>query len=445
MPQLLNEMSIERSNQLFLHPIHQDAYRDLIQLIADLRQCRSYEDYYHFQQNLLSKVLAVQEHRASCTRVARRLRMRRSVPTDAPDLGSNADRNDPEAWELEVAVCERVDRQLRSVADALAWRVFNYDRRVIVALSRNDPPGPMVGKEGREAEQAFLTESWQEEHAFVLLHDLTTCLRIGDATLFKAVGDQYEAYLYEIKADPDRRRSAQLRRKRLAEEAIRDGGPLPNDPDAHLIALDVPYKTHLGMLRDAFERAATRGLIGMKVPGGRALVAANLSRGYELWPEQEFLERTGAVHEAACKRAGILRDEHLVTFYSNDMVARSPTMPPWAIYPLHPVVCASLIVDMAVFFVTITSEPLIAALREAGLTARWLLPPDLEQLEGGQAVMRIHNGIRATEMRSSELARLTLELVDLRTWVEGVREVLARPDVQGRPWHSFADEYKVWA
>ena len=40
-------------------------------------------------------------------------------------------------------VCERVDRQLRSVADALAWRVFNYDRRVIVAFSRNYPPGPM--------------------------------------------------------------------------------------------------------------------------------------------------------------------------------------------------------------------------------------------------------------------------------------------------------------
>ncbi len=41
-------------------------------------------------------------------------------------------------WEPEVDVCERVERQLRSVADALAWRVFAYDRRVIVALSRND-------------------------------------------------------------------------------------------------------------------------------------------------------------------------------------------------------------------------------------------------------------------------------------------------------------------
>jgi hypothetical protein len=31
----------------------------------------------------------------------------------------------------------------------------------------------------------------------------------------------------------------------LAEEAIRDGGPLPGDPDARLVTLDIPYKTHL--------------------------------------------------------------------------------------------------------------------------------------------------------------------------------------------------------
>jgi hypothetical protein len=39
-----------------------------------LRQCRSYEDYYHFEQELLERVLAVQQHRSDCTRAARLLR-----------------------------------------------------------------------------------------------------------------------------------------------------------------------------------------------------------------------------------------------------------------------------------------------------------------------------------------------------------------------------------
>jgi hypothetical protein len=270
-------------------------------------------------------------------------------------------------------------------------------------------------------------------------------LRIGDATRFKSVGSGYEAYLHEIKTTPGQHNSAQLRRKRLAEDAIREGGPLPSDPDGRLVALDVPYKTHLKMLQDAFEKAATRGVLGMKVPGGRALVAASLPKGYELWPEAEFLDRTRVAHTAACKRAGVLGSKHLVTFRSDDMVARSPTVPPWAIYPLPPAACAGLITDMAVFFVTMSVETLVDVLRGVGLTARWLIPPNLEQLQPGQEVIRIHNGIRATELRSSELGRLTLELVDLPTWAEGVKQLFAREDVQGRPWHSFADEYKVWA
>jgi len=199
-PQLLNDMPLERANQLFNSPIHRDAYQDLAQLILDLRQCRSYEDYYHFQQELLGKVLAVQEHRAASKRVAVRLQSRKSVPADAPELRSGGETTDPEAWQLEVDVCERVDRQLRSVADGLAWRIFNYDRRVIVALSRSDQTGQMAGKDGLLSERNFLTQTWEEERSFVLLHDLTTCLRIGDATQFRVVGDGYEAYLHEIKA-----------------------------------------------------------------------------------------------------------------------------------------------------------------------------------------------------------------------------------------------------
>ena len=56
---------------------------------------------------------------------------------------------------------------------------------------------------------------------FVLLHDLTSCLTIGDATSFKEIGNDYEAYLYEIESDPNRTVSQQLRRQWMAEEEIR--------------------------------------------------------------------------------------------------------------------------------------------------------------------------------------------------------------------------------
>ncbi|MBB5808823.1 hypothetical protein F4560_008591 [Saccharothrix ecbatanensis] len=417
----------------------------VLQLITSLRQCRCAEDYFHFQQNLLTQVLAVQGHRAGCRRVAKLLQQGKKVPTDAPELRSNEPAASHQTWTLEADVCERVDRQLRSIADALAWRVFNYDRRVIIALSRNQHPGPMVGKKGLTAELAFVTDWWHEERRFVLLHDLTSCLRIGDATLFKEAGNEYEAYLYEIKSDPNRTASGQLRRQRMAEEAIRSGGPLPGISPGRLVPLDISYKTHLNLLGKAFELAHVRGVQGVKVPGGRAVVATDIVRGYELWPEQELLDRTAVEHLQVVKRARILDVGHLVYARSDDLVARSPTMPPWAIYPLPPELCTRLITDYAMFFVTMSSESLLAALDDVGLEAEWILPQD-QPVRADDVVLRAHCGGRTVELHWIEMQqRLLLELADLGTWAEGVKQLLHRNDTGHRPWQSFTAESKVWA
>ena len=48
-------------------------------------------------------------------------------------------------------------------------------------------------------------------------------------------------------------------------------------------------------------------------------------------------------------------------------------------------------------------------------------------------------------MRPSEMQRLLLELVDMTTWAEGVKELLTLDNIGDRPWPCFADEHKVWA
>ncbi|MGQ0777660.1 MAG: hypothetical protein ACT4NY_25175 [Pseudonocardiales bacterium] len=63
------------------------------------------------------------------------------------------------------------------------------------------------------------------------------------------------------------------------------------------------------------------------------------------------------------------------------LAARSPTMPPWAIYPLSPALCARLITDYAMYFVTMSSEPLLAALDDVGMAAEWILSRDQESVQ----------------------------------------------------------------
>jgi hypothetical protein len=445
MTKLLNDMPLDWVERVLLHPLHQETFLALVSLIVDLRRCRGFADFYEFQQGLLARVIEVQTHRLACRRVARRLRAGKGLPLNAPELRSGQDPRDAASWELEVDVCERVDRQLRSIADALAWRVFNYDRRVVVALSRNDSPGPMVGKRGLETERQFVTDTWRDAGTFVLLHDLTTCLRIGDATEFKSVGKGWEAYLHELKTSGNRRKSTQARRQRLAEEAIRDGGPLPGDVDSRFVPIAVPYKTHLRMLRDGFGLAAERGLVDMKLPGGRVMIAADLRKGYELWSEEEFLERTAEAQERVLRRANLLSSVGRVFYGSDDLVARSPIQPPWAIYPLPPVMCANLITDQAVYIVTVSSEPLLEALRSAGLAAKWVLPPDQETLQADQVILRAYKGLRGIEMKPSDMQRLALELEDLSVWAETVKTLLSQDRVSGHPWPYYDNEWKVWA
>jgi hypothetical protein len=445
MADFLRDLSLDRANRIFLHPRHQEMPRLLADLICDLRQCVTPADFFQYQQELLGKVLDVQAHRLRCRGVVRRLEKGRPLPADAPELRSAYTVHELVTWQLEVDVCNRIDRQLRSIADGLAWRVFSYDRAVITALSRNQSPGPMAGKKGLEAERAFLTDWWRNEQEFVLLHDLTTCLRIGDATSFMIVGNQFEAYLHEIKSDDGRKRPTQLRRQRMAEEALRSGGLLPGLP-GYVVQLDIRYRTHLDRLSTAFDLAATRGVQGLRIPGGRSLVAVDLVRGYELWTENVFIHRTAIEHLQATKRARILGADHLVHVRSDDLVARSPTMPPWAIYPLAPVVCAKLTTDYAMYIVTMSNEAILDALDKVGVRAEWTLDHDLASVGQDHVILRAWNDLRVIEMRWAELERrLLLEMCDLDVWARSLRSLLNSRRTGRHPWQFFADESAVWA
>jgi hypothetical protein len=371
----------------------------------------------------------------------------------------------PETWELERDVCERVGRQYRCIGDALAWRVFGFQRKEIIARSQSAPPGPMAGKKGLPAELAEL-ERARGEGKFAILHDLTNCLRIGDVTVFN---DDGTATTIEVKSDPNRRSPAQKRKIKAAIAALRDNAPLPGqDPKARLYDLDLPFKTHLDILRVGTGRADHDGIFAAKIPGGRALLVTDIyGCNKQGWTEDEFGARIQSKRDAALRRAGISGDpQWLVTATSLDLVSRDPLRVPFAAYPLHPVACARIIGDLAVFFV-MTSGPMLAdSVQRAGIDARWVRPPVSGDLTPGEVVMEMvakssapapaalakqlhHSGLRLDytrilQMRRSELDMYLIQLLDQNVWLQGVRYMLADPNLKHRPWPHYRDEDQVW-
>lgn len=438
------------------HPRHQRAQRLLAQLISQVRDCESHQDGVEAQRDLLKHLLDVEDARAATSRAIKRMSKGGKAQADAPEPESGGDPTELATWQLENAVAERVARQLRSIGDMLAWRRFGYDRRVILALCRNDSPGPIAGKEGLTAELKFVEDAWREHGCFALLHDLTNCLRIGDVTMF----GQDELTFHEIKTNPGRQVSAQLRRIQEAVQALGGGAGLPGgNPRERLYDLDIPLATHLNLLDVATGKAADEGIFAMKVPGSRALVVVDLlgcqARG---WDADEFAERFDRQHAAALRRAGInsQHDQH-VSATSLDAVSRDPLRVPWGIYPIQPIAAARLIGDVSIVTIETSGPALASDLQRAGIDAAWTLPAGSPDLVAGQVVMEMRSESRTPlgkqdmvlsrtlQLQRSELDRYLIELVDQKCWIPGIRYLLGSPGTPGRPWPVYRDEHLVWA
>jgi hypothetical protein len=269
-PVPLATLSPEELNRVMLHPLQRSVHRVICDLVTQLRTCETPSDYQDYQRLLFQLVHAEETACAKVRRVVKRLERGQELPIDAPQLPAGGDMSDPDSWRLEDLTRERVVRQLRSVGDGLAWRVTGFDRRFILALSCNAQAGPMAGKAGLPFELGAVTELWERRGHFALLHDLTSCLRIGDITEFTADGRRL---LHEVKAQ-GRGTGPQRQRMDAVVRAVNEGGPLPGSTE-QLLQVETSLATDLHLLEVALDLADTRGVAGVKVPPGRALVAGN--------------------------------------------------------------------------------------------------------------------------------------------------------------------------
>ncbi|MEV0192229.1 hypothetical protein AB0I39_27310 [Kitasatospora purpeofusca] len=446
-------------DDMLAHPRHLTMQPILAGLIQQLRDCQTEEAGYAFQQELLDQILTVEKDRAGFKRAAERVCKGKGPQADAPEPQSGRDPADHGTWVFERDLCERLARQLRTVGDALAWRVFGFHRPFILALSRNAPAGPMFGKIGLAAERDRVERAWKEDGVFALLHDLTNCLRIGDITVWD---NEKAPRTLEIKTNPDRMKRAQLERINVARDAVLHGGPLPGGrPTEALHDLDIPLRTHLDLLRTTADRAFTEGIAAAPVPGSRAMLLTDQATCSRLgMTSEQFVERTTTAWHDALDGAGIgAKREHNLHATSLDFTARDPLRVPWASYPLHPAVCARIIGDYLGLTVETSGPVLARLLQAAGLDARWVRPPGHADLQPGEVLMEIRrdqplrNSIttgglrlvssRTLQLRRSELDRYLVELIRPGTWAVGITHLLDSQQL-GQPWPHYRDENQVW-
>jgi hypothetical protein len=306
----------------------------------------------------------------------------------------------------------------------------------------------MNTKDGVAAERDFIQDRWRTEGEFALHHDLTNTLLISDATIFHRDGG---ASLHEVKAG----KAKNARQKSLrvgTQHALAEGGALPSG--FHMLESGIPYRTRLDGLREVLDHARQRtGVQGGVISAGRAVVAVNQFTAVNHYTGSDVADRVVTEYERYRRKIRAGAPKHVLGMWSLDLVAKSVTRPPWAIYPVPADVAAGLITDAIVFAVLMSPDVISAALAEAGVASQWLQPLD-RPVDLDRPLLAVASSTRlvsATKLTWSSLNpeavfSLMLELVDLPTWSSQVAWSL-KQDVSRdvRPWPLFKDEGKVWA
>jgi hypothetical protein len=114
---------------VLVHPRHEAAQEALPALIEQLRAAASVRDGFELQQELIVHVRETEDAYNALSKAAKRMEDGKSPQPGAPEPQSDRNSSLIDTWQFERDVCERVARQLRCVGDALAWRVFGFQRR----------------------------------------------------------------------------------------------------------------------------------------------------------------------------------------------------------------------------------------------------------------------------------------------------------------------------
>lgn len=413
------------------HPRQLAVVPRITQLLGGLRALRGPAEYFDFQTELFGDIYEAQLQQAKDSRNFKRSRT-------AQHLASNKEA------ELELAVSDRIVRQLRSVGDALAWRAFNFDRRMFLVLSQNAPVSPMVNKHGLNYELGEVVQIWRSQKHFALLHDLTNTLRIGDLTQFTPEGPR----LIEVKSDASGPTAKQRERMQRAIDVI-NGSTKPFDEGrrSSLWSSSVQFRTHLKRFGEAISVADRDGISSVQITD--QWVVSCLSIGSPALPETTdvAIRHSNELKQKTFKKARMDQAEHHLRGVGVvDRVGKSGSSAPLGIYPFHPNVCARLLCDYLSFETVITWERLAASFIDEGFGTECPLDERHDAPMDNQPALIITRGIAGLTIPGSGIHQVLYEFLNPRTYAAALREFFERrrPDEPFQFLFAFANERATW-
>jgi hypothetical protein len=429
-------LDIDRAklNPLLFQPEQERACKQITRFIQALRGAKSDADYVDIQLRLREELLRAQKELMNARRNMNRSERGKAVPP--PMMTSWAD--DEQLW-------ERIEKQYRAVGDAIVWSRVGFDRRYILAYSRNADPGPFAARlVGADAELDRVRQLWKDRREFAILHDLTNCVRIADITVFTQKG----AYVDDVKRSGRKSRRAQLKRMNDAFEFLMGRGPL-RDPQGDMweFVSSAQFKTRFSDLNSALAEADEKSATTRYLSNGWVIdcvVGAHL----QPMPEGSTKEARGDAFmqrkTRTYARAGLDKAIHLLKVRAWGYLAVSPALAPPTIYPLDPWMCALLTCDLAGYVSVMNWHVLADAFRREGfVVGPCPLRSSNDSMTANDVVLNAGYRGGHLQIAAQVYSQMAMELVDPGRYASAMREAAERGP-RGRGLLTFANERAVW-
>ncbi len=273
--------------------------------------------------------------------------------------------------ELQAKRNRHLSKAVREIADGVAWRTLGYSRFKMRILSQGRSAGDTWGKEGQEAELKRALRG-VGNGGYVLIHDATNCLRVGDLTLIRPE-KRDSAYLAEVKKNElvtpksiadklDHGKKLDKQEKRLIQAQIAlDSREFPHSEGAlPVVPLSLPIADFMPSVGAIAKKATTAGAAGR-------MIAPYLY--VEVFDLAALSKRDVAATLAALpKPEGTV----IVSLTNYDSLVLAATgearraSPPYTLFPLPVPVIAKIITGQMYLRCAIIREPLELEFKKRG-------------------------------------------------------------------------------
>ena len=404
------------------HPLYQKARPGISQHLDRLWTAGTSADLYAAQRELLVEFRARQQLirvdiAELLTEQNAELRKVLSLsPRPIPEL-QRVQKRLADAKEIE-RLHASLQHSVRQIADGLAWRALQFDRRMFAVLGQGRRVGHMAYGPGLGAELAVLDAAWREQGLLAIHNDMTNCLRHGDLTLIRFRPSGVEVTVNEVKVEGASVDHAQTKRLTEAVDLLRTGrhASVNAGRPVQIAYATSDYKSHVGMLPALIARARLEMVAWQQVTPWLFVGAADLIA-------------CSRDSEAADAKIDQYRDEVALTHRRSfrftfgerrmrDRRASSSYLAPVTVFPLSLDDMTDLVLGYVEVFSLIDVDALTRELAGLGLSVHITPPPLSERVfltaDAGPLTVAVPPEVREqalVELLSAESIAAAIEAV----------------------------------